>query len=374
MGLLGFLVSLPFAWVRTIVTYYTTGTIYSPTIELRTSLWKNLVLMTELTLANNVTPSLIRRFFNKPAIELFRDYKDNAIVQRLPAFGTHVIGTPKGPGCGETTWVSRKDGKKVVLFFHGGGYALSMASCQLIAISCIAHMTGASIASLDYSLTINGKTFPTQLIEALVAYHALVEQGYTEITLLGDLAGGNLCLAMARVLHNQTEAKQDLGQFTSWTWPELPEPVGLVLVSPWVEPYAEAPIYPGVDTRGDFSLRSPDMGEWFIAGPAKDFALKYVHFSDDKAEDWKDVRAFKEKRVLVLYSERENLRVGIERFANSVKLLDVEIAMEKGGIHDHFLYVEALDYMWAKGAERGAAGDFSGKFGMNVVSKFLKEH
>lgn len=77
---------------------------------------------------------------------------------------------------------------------------------------------------------------------------------------------------------------------------------------------------------------------------------------------------------MIIVGEREVLRDGMEDFYNIAnKKGNIEYYVEPGGIHAGMVYIESLDYMGRKGGKRAIKGDFKDKFGINLVSQFLKK-
>lgn len=100
--------------------------------------------------------------------------------------------------------------KKAILYFHGGGYAYFSKS-HLGFLAGITQYTNTSIFALDYPL-IPENPYPAQLEYALLAYEWLLKDGYTasDLTLMGDSAGGNLCLALLLKLRDMSHAMPSL--------------------------------------------------------------------------------------------------------------------------------------------------------------------
>ncbi|PCH43942.1 alpha/beta-hydrolase [Wolfiporia cocos MD-104 SS10] len=111
--------------------------------------------------------------------------------------------------------------ERVILYLHGGGY-----------ISASAHPDNlwATVPRTVLSYT---NPFPTALIDAIAGYNYLInEVGFSpeRIILLGDSAGGNLALALARYLvENATALSKDLNFGADGTPPDY----DMILLSPW---------------------------------------------------------------------------------------------------------------------------------------------
>jgi acetyl esterase/lipase len=141
---------------------------------------------------------------------------------------------PLGDGHSSILWVGdRSRAKKVVLFFHGGGYNTPLLNaymeflCRAYITAGIEADTEVAVAILEYSLS-PGAQYPTQLCQASSALAHLLSSGITpgNIIIGGDSAGGNLT---AQLLCHM-----------AWPHPEavpikLDEPLaGVFLISPWL--------------------------------------------------------------------------------------------------------------------------------------------
>lgn len=234
-----------------------------------------------------------------------------------------------------------------------------------------------AVAVLDYSLTCHYHEYPTQINEAVAAYRAILESGIKDVILIGDSAGGNLALAVARFLAYPEEAKDQFLKYSklSWDFSPLPQPKHLILISPWVQPYTAPELLPGVNVEGDLGSKSTNLGDWYVEGLERSELEPWVKFTDsDYATLWANVDALNGTgKCLYIYGEREILRESIERF---LRLLDlengsVEVHKEDGGIHVGSLYVEGLDFYWSGPSEKALAGDFGEKYGFNLFGEFL---
>lgn len=131
-------------------------------------------------------------------------------------------------------WVGdRSRAKKVVLFFHGGGYDTPLLNVYMEFLwrtymtAGIEAETEIAVAILEYSLS-PGAQYPTQLCQASRALAHLLSSGISpgNIIIGGDSAGGNLT---AQLLCHM-----------AWPHPKavpikLVEPLaGVFLISPWL--------------------------------------------------------------------------------------------------------------------------------------------
>lgn len=110
--------------------------------------------------------------------------------------------------------------QKVVLYLHGGGYAVGSVQTHKAFASKIAQMAGANALIIDYRLAPENP-FPAALEDAAEAYRYLLQQGFLpqNIVIAGDSAGGGLTLATLLFLKEN----------------ELPLPAAAVCYSPWTD-------------------------------------------------------------------------------------------------------------------------------------------
>lgn len=110
-----------------------------------------------------------------------------------------------------------RDGQ-VILYAHGGSYALGGIESHRAMVSHLAASVRSTILFVDYSLAPE-KPFPQGREDFLEVYSALCE-AYPGVTvyMMGDSAGGGLIVSALGAL-----------------LPELPQPAGVVLLSPWID-------------------------------------------------------------------------------------------------------------------------------------------
>jgi acetyl esterase/lipase len=112
------------------------------------------------------------------------------------------------------------DEERVVLYLHGGGYAIGSPRSHRHLTAAIARAAGTRALLLDYRLAPE-HPFPAALDDAVAAYEWLLARGLApdRIVLGGDSAGGGLTVATLLAL-------RDRG---------LPRPGGGICISPWVD-------------------------------------------------------------------------------------------------------------------------------------------
>ncbi len=110
---------------------------------------------------------------------------------------------------------------KVILFFHGGGYAVGSIQTHRGLAARLAQWAGTSALLIEYRLAPE-HPFPAALEDAVLAYQMLLAQGFDpgHIALAGDSAGGGLTIATMIALRDMEK---------------LPLPGCAVCFSPWVD-------------------------------------------------------------------------------------------------------------------------------------------
>jgi monoterpene epsilon-lactone hydrolase len=142
-----------------------------------------------------------------------------ALMNPLPA---DVTVTPVSANGVPAEWVSAPgaDTARVVMYVHGGGYAIGSLLSHRELVARIARAAGARGFSVDYRLAPE-HPFPAAVDDAVAAYRWLLAQGLpaANIAIAGDSAGGGLTMATLVAL-------KDLGE-------DLP--AAGVCLSPWVD-------------------------------------------------------------------------------------------------------------------------------------------
>lgn len=126
---------------------------------------------------------------------------------------------------GVAGWWCRPDNASkggVILYLHGGAYVLGSARAYRNFVSQVAKRARCPVFIADYALAPE-HPFPCAVQDAEATYRGLVEQGFADIALVGDSAGGGLALVLlaltARVAREAA----------------LVRPKGAVVLSPWTD-------------------------------------------------------------------------------------------------------------------------------------------
>src|SRR4051812_41095005 len=112
------------------------------------------------------------------------------------------------------------DPSKVLLYTHGGGFAVGSAASHRKLAAHVAKALGVTAFVLDYRRAPE-HPHPAQVQDGVAAFTALTERGIApaDITTIGDSAGGNLAVAIALSLREQG----------------APMPGAVVAFSPWLD-------------------------------------------------------------------------------------------------------------------------------------------
>ncbi|MEH6543596.1 MAG: alpha/beta hydrolase [Porticoccaceae bacterium] len=112
------------------------------------------------------------------------------------------------------------DSGKVVLYLHGGGYALGSPASHRTLAGCLADLSYCRTFIADYRLGPE-HPFPAAVEDGVAAYKGLLDEGHEpgQIFIAGDSAGGGLTVAIL------VSAKAQ----------GLPLPAAGICISPWVD-------------------------------------------------------------------------------------------------------------------------------------------
>jgi len=124
-----------------------------------------------------------------------RLYHELSSAQPLPADVTVTAAALGGVPTAEIT-IDGIEPRHVVLYFHGGVYALGDAFAAADLASQVGRRTRAKVISVDYRLAPE-HPYPAAVDDALAAYDALLHNGTapSDIAFAGESAGGGLAMA-----------------------------------------------------------------------------------------------------------------------------------------------------------------------------------
>ncbi|KAK6454647.1 Arylacetamide deacetylase [Scheffersomyces xylosifermentans] len=386
VGFLWKVITIPVTALRAVIQYYTTGTIYSNTNrEFKNSLWKNVHLSIESHLAGDLQKEDVRFFVYRPITKVIAKFKNHPLALAVNNFGKKL--DDYGYWLVQNEAPEGQEREDVIVYLHGGGYLLSMFESQFVTFLAFYFALKpetrkkVSILVVDYSLTMHDKIYPTQLWETLHTYNSLLEKGYKNIHLIGDSAGTHMALSVGRYIAYPEEAKEQFKHFPEFDFnfshQPFPQPKSMVLISPWVQP-CTMPTFPpkhGVNVDGDLGARETLMGDFYVGDLDKELINNFLTFTNTNYEDhWANVECINNGNTLMIAGEREILRDSIEDFFEIInKEGKVDYQVDEGGIHAAMVYVESLDYLGTKGAQRALDGDFNDKFSYNLCTKFYED-
>jgi acetyl esterase/lipase len=113
------------------------------------------------------------------------------------------------------------DTKKVILYTHGGGFAVGSAASHRKLAGHLARHLGVTAVVLDYRRAPE-HPFPAQIEDATAVYRELLARGFKaqDITTSGDSAGGNLAISTVLKLRDDGVALPGaVIAFSPWlTW------------------------------------------------------------------------------------------------------------------------------------------------------------
>ncbi|WP_104090283.1 alpha/beta hydrolase [Arthrobacter sp. GMC3] len=142
----------------------------------------------------------------------------------------------------------------VLIYLHGGGYALGSARGYRGIAARLAIAGQFEVITVDYSRSPEAQ-FPTALHEARDVFMALVDSGRDpkRIVIAGDSAGGGLALSLAKYLRDES----------------CPAPAALGLICPWMDLVS--------DSNGTRMNRTDPLIE---TGMIRDWLVPYVGTGD----------------------------------------------------------------------------------------------
>ena len=164
--------------------------------------WSEIMVTSELNMR------LFRSIFDewhKPTVEPEDVTYKEEVVGGVPGIWTYPVGADKS---------------KVLLYTHGGGFAVGSASSHRKLAAHIAKAAGMTSFVLDYRLAPENP-HPAQIEDGVAVFEALVARGImpADISTVGDSAGGNLAISIPLALQKKG----------------LPMPGHVVAFSPWLD-------------------------------------------------------------------------------------------------------------------------------------------
>lgn len=229
---------------------------------------------------------------------------ERAMLNRKNAAGIECTTVASGEVRGEWQRSNRAaNSRACIMYIHGGGFFIGSARSYRAITTHLAKLTDAPVFSLDYRLAPE-HPYPAAVDDALAAYQWLIQQKIDPrgLTLVGDSAGGNLCLSL---IHALKEKGIDL-------------PAQLMLFSPWADLTASAA-----------SLEDSHGCALFNAGTVKRAAAYYLRGADAAAPLASPLRGdLSNFPPLYIYvSDSEAIRDDSLRLAEKAQRAGVEVTL-----------------------------------------------
>jgi acetyl esterase/lipase len=161
--------------------------------------------------------------------------------------------------------VAGADSGKVIVYLHGGGYAIGSAASSVALASDLARRAGTRLVSIDYRLAPE-HPHPAAIEDAIAAYRGLLDSGLgpAAVAVAGESAGAGLAIATLVALKKAG----------------LPQPSSAVLMSPWADLTLsgdsiteKAPVDPGLTPKG-LKRRAAD---YVASGDASDPLISPIY-------------------------------------------------------------------------------------------------
>ncbi|MGW5153307.1 alpha/beta hydrolase [Rhodococcus koreensis] len=187
------------------------------------------------------TPDLTMRLFRS----IFDEWHQPTVEPENVTYREDTVGGVPGIWC----LPEGADRSEVLLYTHGGGFAVGSASSHRKLAGHVAKALGSVSFVLDYRRAPEFQ-HPAQVEDGVAAFDALVASGIApgNITTIGDSAGGNLAVAIALALKEQ--GKQGPGR--------------VVAFSPWLDMENKGETL--VTNNDTDALITPELLEGMIAG------------------------------------------------------------------------------------------------------------
>ena len=135
-------------------------------------------------------------------VPLDRATFDEIIGHTVPAdgvaFEAAIVGGVPGLWCRPTDAPTRS----VILYIHGGAYILGSSQAYKNLVSQIAKRAQTVTFIPDYALAPE-EPFPRAIQDAQAVYCGLISEGFTDLALVGDSAGGGVVLALLALAASQ---------------------------------------------------------------------------------------------------------------------------------------------------------------------------
>ena len=195
---------------------------------------------------------------------------------------------------------------KVILYTIGGGYISGTCSDHRTLVSKVAQTSGIAILMFNHRLAPE-HPYPAALDDSLTAYRSLLERGTSpeNILIMGESAGGGLCLATLLAVRDQG----------------LPLPIAGVALSPWTDLKLTGESY---RTRAKVCVSPPGMSQ---------VCSKLYYGDHDPAEPgisplYGDLHGL--PPLFIIVGDYETMRDDSARFAAKAQAAGVDVTLVVG--------------------------------------------
>lgn len=253
------------------------------------------------------------------------------LAQGLSIETLRISNAAGGSMAAELLGTPLSDPRKLVIYYHAGGFVFGSLASHRALCSHLAQFSGAQVLNVDYRLAPEHPA-PAAHDDALAAYQWALANGHaaSAIALAGDSAGGNLALSTAVRARNQG----------------LPLPAAVVALSPALDLASEGESHRSVD---DPFITRELMGF---------FNAMYVPGGDVRSPT---VRPFYSAElqglppVQLQVGSRERLRDDAVTMAGRLKAagVEVECSVWDGMVHCWQLFAPVLDEAMASLEQAG---------------------
>jgi acetyl esterase/lipase len=216
------------------------------------------------------------------------------------------------PSGAQAHWFGSSSVKKVIVYFHGGGYVMPCGPGHQTWLNDLQKSLGPDVSALLLAYDLAPEhTYPTQLKQAVELLRYLVEtegRNPSDLVLGGDSAGGNLTLAVLSHLAHPHPEIQPLVLASKIQ--------AAMLISPWASlTQTNTPAFVTNAERDMLDARTLNRWSAAFLGDSSPFAGDFYSEPVLAAPDWWTPVADVVGEVLIWAGDNEILKDGILAFA-----------------------------------------------------------
>lgn len=251
------------------------------------------------------TPDLSMRLFRS----MFDEWHQPTVEPEGVTYREETVGGVPGIWC----LPGGADTSKVLLYTHGGGFAVGSAASHRKLAAHVAKALGVVSFVPDYRRAPEFR-HPAQIEDGVAVFDALVASGIApqDVTTVGDSAGGNLAIAIALALGEQ--GKQGPG--------------GVIAFSPWLDMENKGQTL--VTNNDTDALITPELLEGMIAGVLGDTVDPKSPLANPLYADFTGF-----PRLYITAGSVESLLDNATRLEERAKAAGVEVTLSVGQGQQH---------------------------------------